>query len=543
MSASREKKIRQNLSPETMDGRQHARRETETAQRRKTVLYTVIGVVVALAVAALLVWDSGFIQGQFTAATIGDKRYSVADVSYYYHQTKNNFINQNQLYSQMGLETDSYYSTSLTPAQQTYSMDEETGETITYEDYFRTSCLEEMQQVDALCAAAEAEGYTLSEDGQSQMDSRRQQIDDLADQYKISRKNVLKSLYGPYVTEAQYMEQSARVILAADYLTNFESSIETTDETIEAYYQENKDKLDTFSYRILPIYGKPEATYDENETLIPPTQEDRDAAMVDAEAKANAMKKALLDGADFAEIAPNYVPENERGNYTDDTSVLRSGEVGSNLPELYRDWLCAADRQEGDVEVFEDTDSFSVVQFVSRALETAPPVDMRHILIKPETDTVEVTDEATGETMEQPAEPTEEQWAAAKVKAQEILDGFLAGEDLSDTAFAALVDEHSQDERDEEGNLFTAGGLYTGVSRGDMPEFDAWLMDESREVGDTGLVRSNRGWNVMYFVGTGTPVWKDSAAANLTNDALTSWLDGHTASYEIVESNGMTYVS
>ena len=156
MSASREKKIRQNLSPETMDGRQHAQREKEMAQHRKTVLYTVIGVVVALAVAALLVWDSGFIQGKFTAATIGDKSYSVADVSYYYHQTKNNFINQNQLYAQMGLETNSYYSTSLTPAQQTYSMDEETGETITYEDYFRTSCLEEMQQVDALCAAAEA---------------------------------------------------------------------------------------------------------------------------------------------------------------------------------------------------------------------------------------------------------------------------------------------------------------------------------------------------------------------------------------------------
>ena len=59
MSASNEK----NTAPEekTMS-REEKRLHDEQVSRRNTVVYTVIGVVAALLVAALLIWDSGIFQ-------------------------------------------------------------------------------------------------------------------------------------------------------------------------------------------------------------------------------------------------------------------------------------------------------------------------------------------------------------------------------------------------------------------------------------------------------------------------------------------------
>ena len=85
MSASREKKQRQG------DGlSEKQRREAEEAQkaRSKKILYTVIGIVCAVLVIALLVWNSNFFQRRTVAATVGDKQYTVGDVAFYYNNAK-----------------------------------------------------------------------------------------------------------------------------------------------------------------------------------------------------------------------------------------------------------------------------------------------------------------------------------------------------------------------------------------------------------------------------------------------------------------------
>ena len=80
MSASREKKQRQGsgLSEKALQAQQQ-----QAARKRKTVIYTVIGVVVAVLVAALLIWRTGFFQARATAATVGGKNLTVAELSYY----------------------------------------------------------------------------------------------------------------------------------------------------------------------------------------------------------------------------------------------------------------------------------------------------------------------------------------------------------------------------------------------------------------------------------------------------------------------------
>ena len=61
--------------------------------RRNTIVYTIIGIIAAILVAALLVWDSGVIQKSMTAVTIGDRKYTAVDVDYYYYSSYSTYAN------------------------------------------------------------------------------------------------------------------------------------------------------------------------------------------------------------------------------------------------------------------------------------------------------------------------------------------------------------------------------------------------------------------------------------------------------------------
>ena len=68
--------------------------------------------------------------------------------------------------------------------------------------------------------------------------------------------------------------------------------------------------------------------------------------------------------------------------------------------------------------------------------------------------------------------------------------------EATEESFAQLAKEHSQDPGSSE-----EGGLYDLVYQGEMVEtFDAWCFDESRKPGDTGVVETEFGYHIMYFV-------------------------------------------
>ena len=112
-------------------------------------------------------------------------------------------------------------------------------------------------------------------------------------------------------------------------------------------------------------------------------------------------------------------------------------------------------------------------------------VDVRHILVK-----VEGTTDAEGNTTY-----SDDQWEACRVKAQDLLDQWLAGEKTEDS-FAELANSSSED-----GGSNTNGGLYEDVVLGEMvEEFEAWCFDETRQYGDYGLVKTPYGYHIMFFV-------------------------------------------
>jgi len=131
--------------------------------------------------------------------------------------------------------------------------------------------------------------------------------------------------------------------------------------------------------------------------------------------------------------------------------------------------------------------------------EAGKAVDVRHILLMPENGT-------TGED----GYPvySDEDWAACEAEVQKIYDEWMAG-DKSEESFADFAAKYSQD-----GNA-AQGGIYEGVTEGYMVEtFNDWCFDETRQPGDHGLVKTQYGYHIMFFVGS-EEIWYGTAEADL----------------------------
>ena len=150
-------------------------------------------------------------------------------------------------------------------------------------------------------------------------------------------------------------------------------------------------------------------------------------------------------------------------------------------------------------------------------------VNVRHILIYPEG-----ADGSNIFTQDFP----EEAWAAGEASAKALLEQFLAGEQTED-AFAALANEHSQDPGSNQN-----GGLYEGVTEGEMVQaFNDWCFDEARQVGDTGVVKTEYGYHVMYFCGSET-LWQQYAESDYVSEKTSALADEIVARFPLTVQYG-----
>lgn len=129
-------------------------------------------------------------------------------------------------------------------------------------------------------------------------------------------------------------------------------------------------------------------------------------------------------------------------------------------------------------------------------------IDVRHVLLRPE-----------GGEAGADGYPvfTDEAWEACRKQAEEIYSKWQEG-DLSEESFAQLAKDHSVD------GSASNGGLYENVIQGRMvSEFDAWCFDESRQVGDHGMVKTVYGYHIMFFSGS-REVWYATAQNDLISE-------------------------
>lgn len=165
--------------------------------------------------------------------------------------------------------------------------------------------------------------------------------------------------------------------------------------------------------------------------------------------------------------------------------------------------------------------------FLGRSANDYETVNVRHILIQPQSDDESAT------------EYTDEQWAEAETKAQEIYDEWKNG-DATEDSFSELAVNNSTDP-----GSASDGGLYEGVYKGQMvEEFENWCFDESRQAGDTDIVKTSYGYHIMYYVGTGDMYWRTLADNGMRNADYNSWYTDFSANYTAsAKSFGMFFIS
>jgi hypothetical protein len=545
MSASDKKQQRKAEMTEGLTQKQRKElNEAQAAKRQKTI-YKVVGGICAVAAVALLVWNnSGVLNRYSTAATVDGVNYKVPDLQYYYVQARNIQYQYYQMYAAYGITLG--YDPYTDDGEQYYS---ETDGT-TYADYFRESALDNLKQVAALCSAAKADGYTLSADGQAQIDDQLAQIDVVCAKNGLTRSSYFAQVYGNGVTEKVFVRNLTNDVLASEYSQYHQDNISYSDDALNEYYQENADSLDSYDYRIFSISGVASDPVDENGdpvvdsdgNTVTATDEEQEAAMAEAKEKADAAVAEIQAASDreaaFIAAAPNYVSEDYKGAYADESYSLNEGVMGSTLTQnssSIASWLMDSSRKKGDVTAIESSSGYFVVLYLNRYLNQTNTVDIRHILVLADTTDSTETDDSGN------AIPTQEALDAAKAQAQDILDQWKSGEATAES-FGELAEEYSEDPGSN-----TNGGQYTSVYQGQMfAGFDSWIFDSSRQSGDTGLVENTQsgqqGWHVIYFEGLNEPYWKSVAISAKQSDDQSAWLTELTDSVEAVAADGMKHV-
>ena len=522
MSASREKKTRQDqTSSGWVDPKTAREAKQRKEEKRSNLLYGTIFVVFLLVAAAAIVWKSNIIQRTATAVTIDGEKYTAAEVSYYYQNAYQSFLNNMSAYgmtSYVGIDT----STSL--RNQTVSsmgaMFSGAEEGSTWYDFFMDQALDSMADIQALEAAAEAEGFAWTDEMQATLDANMESLTTGAATYGYTEAQYLSMIFGSTMTKSIYEEQTKRAILVDAYQTAYEDSLVYTDEELEEAYEADTNTYDLVSAQYVYISGSVPTTDDEgNEVEV--TDEMKEEAMAAAKGYADQIYADWQAGGDLETLADECEGS---ATYTDTDSATYAAST-------LNDWLFDAARTAGDSAVLEDetNSAYYVAVFEGRGRNDYDTVDVRHILITPEETTLSSDDEGYDEDVAAKA-------AEAKEKADALLEEWKAGEATEDS-FSQLAMDNSAD------SSASVGGLYTEVYKGQMvTEFNDWCFDPSRQTGDTGVIETDYGAHVMYFVGYDIPYWQVQVRDTLRSEAVSQWYEEKTGELTIEQGSGIQYV-
>lgn len=511
--------------------------------RDKAVRIAVKAVVIVLAAALVLTGLAKVLTNVFyvpqkilTVATYEDKKLSAAEFNYYYLYQYNQLYQTAQYYDQQyGAGYGSYFTGGFdytkSPAAQDYTGTDAPEGVKTFADYFAATTpatafhFAKAYEL-AISDEAKAAGFTYSEEEmKSQVEQTMTQIESSAKQADFSvNQYISKYAGGEGMTEKSYKAQIEKDYIATEYLNwlRSNSAADLSDEEVKAYYSEHKDTYDKATAR---LYGFSYAKAEEDAESTVPTY-----TKAEAKKLADEFLSKITDSASFVSLAHAYAPEEMKSQYEQSAATLlknQSKEAISSGAAKLADWMFDASRKAGDKAVIEDAESeiFYVAFIVTPAApdKSYSSVSVRHILVEA------ATKDEEGEALSQ--EQIDKNFAAAKKEADEILAEYKKGE-KTDDAFAALATEKTDDPGSKEN-----GGLYTGINSESsyVEPFLTWAMD-SHKLGDTGIIKTDYGYHVMYYAGAQdkTEKWVTDVKAAVSSEKYETFTN---ESYEDLEAN------
>ena len=340
MSASSKKKLRNEQQTAKMTEKQVA----EQKEAKKLTLYTTIFVVVlavmvvfAIAIGVTRsITNSGVHERNTVALTVGDHEISNAELNYFYMSAINSFNSNYGSYAAMlGLDTSKPLNEQV--------INNDTG--LTWADDFLNTAKDNARSAYALADAAEAAGFTLSEDDLADIDSAINNMKLYANLYGYSStKDFLKAQYGNGATEESYRQYVTLNALASAYRNSYSSSLTYTDADLRAAESENYEKYSSFTY---------------NTYYLAASKFQTDEVDADSDEAVKAAKEAAdsLIGEDVATVEDfdAAIAALDVNRDTEASSTAYTDQQYSSVSATIRDWVIDSARKEGDKTVIANT--------------------------------------------------------------------------------------------------------------------------------------------------------------------------------------------
>ena len=353
MSASREKKIRQDLAAQGVTDPKKIREAEEKAKARKNnILYGVIAGVFVIVAAVLLVYNSGVLQRSATAVTINGEKYTAGQVEYFYANVKSSLVKSGYA-SFYGIDTSKSLDQQVVSDTMKTALGIEDEGDVTWEQYVRDTAVKQLAMYVLTAQEAEANGMGADEHTQEELDATMEELNAAAKQNGYSTKTYLKLIYGKNMTVDTFKEMVQLVDVATHYQSHYAEELTYTVSDLETYYQGNKSSFDVASYESLYFKGTADSTKDDDGNTVEPTDEENAAAKAKAESDAAAVLARVQDGEALEDVAKDY----ESASYT--STDAGSNTNGGLYTKIYKnqmvtefnDWCFDASRQSGDTGI------------------------------------------------------------------------------------------------------------------------------------------------------------------------------------------------
>lgn len=452
-------------------------------------------------------------------ATVDGQKISIGMYDYYYASIVS-YYEQYASYGYYSLDTTKDYS-------KQYTTDDD-GNKISWQKFFETEALKEVEQITTYYSKALEEGVTLTSAQKKTIDKQISTLKDSASQNDVSLDQYIKANFGAYCSEDTIRIMLEQYYLSANYKGKFKCETKVTDNDVDKYYNDHKNdyKKIEFYYIASPY----DATDDNSKNESIKTAEKIMAKMKD--------KKSVI--ALVPEVYSSYIDSQVKSSMEKDSTLtekkareeaIKSYESnvvttvsGSDSPfdDKMNTWLFSDDTKVGSKKYYIDENAkyiYIVLKTSKASVEENETYTVRHILVAPESGS-----NSSSSTSEK-TEYTDEQWAAAKKKADSILAKFNKT-DKSEYEFAKLAEQYSTDSAStSSGSNDSFGGLYESVTLGQMvPDFEKWSIDDSRKYGDTGIVKSDYGYHIMFFIND-CPEYQSKIIAQIKSDRLSNMID------------------
>ena len=374
-----------------------------------------------------------------------------------------------------------------------------------WSDVIKERAITIAQQTVGYYNEAVAAGVTLTEDQEAEIAETIESYRTEAANNNYTLNAYLKLYFCQGFDEKEFENQLRMEMIVQNFTADKQSEIDKSikDEDLTKEYKANKKNYDYADIHYYPIAFKALTAKDgESEDALKKRQSEANKKLI---ADAKDILSKTTDKDTLVEAVKAY---NE--SETDTTKEAIAGtysSLKSAISEKGADWVFANGRKAGDKTVIEG-DSAAYVVLVAKPAYTSNSVTVRHCLVA-----FDAEDENN---------VTEAEKKAAHKEAKKLLDSL--GDKFTEKDFSKLATENTADEPSA-----STGGLYENIRISDnyVESFEAWSFDPARKAGDTGIVETEYGYHIMYFVSDNTDDldWKNTIKNQKADEALTAFQD------------------